>query len=255
MKVRFQRGLLVLLAFWLAGAASASEQDGRALALEVAVQMLQLRTQTSMIVYDETTDIYTKQARTQLEQAGLVVDACVKDLAEKDAAAAASIKENWRVIRRSLLGGDELGAGIFNIGYDAATHGYFDDNAQRMFETLDKAYGLTAPEVGVEARAYLLAARTVANYTQASASPFGSFTNSFNNEDADLNVLVTRLDAAMIELGKKYRADKEKSAKAKKINAKWQFIRTTILKVGKQSTPLIVYKHGGDIVRELKTYN
>ena len=247
--------LAVLAALLTGGPALAAERSGAALALDVAVQMFQLRTETSMIVYDETTDVYKKQAAIVLAAAAPSVEASIKDLTAKDAAAGAAVKENWRVIRRSLAGGDEFGPGIFSIGYDAATHGYFDDNAQKMHETLDKTYALSAAEAKVEARAYLLAARTVATYIQASASPFGSYTNSFNTEDSDLTVLVTRLDSAVADLNKKYRSDKEKGEKAKRINAKWQFIRTTILKVGKQSTPMIVYKHGGDIVRELKTFN
>jgi len=251
----FAAGLGCALLVFFSGVAAAAELSGAALAREASVQMYLLRIETSMIVYDETSDVYVKQARALLEGADASIKSCVRELAKTDAATAASVAENWRVVGLTLRGGGEFGDGIFNIGYDAATHGYFDDNAQKLHDTLEKTYGLSGGKASLESRAYLLAARTVANYIQASANPFGSYTNSFNTEDSDTNVLVTRLDKELAELATKYRNDKERSEKARRINAKWQFIRTTILKVGKQSTPMIVYKHGGDIIRELKTFN
>lgn len=247
--------LVLVLGLALCLPARAADLTGTALAREVAVELFLLRMETSMIVYDDTTDAHVKKAKVLLDAVTPQVDACVRELAGRDATASAAVKENWRIVRLSLLGGGNFGQGIFRIGYDAATHGYFDDNAQQMHAALDKAWSLTGGEATLESRALFMAANTVSSYIQDSANPFGSYTNSFNTEESDLNALVGKLDGLLGDMTKKYRANREQADRLRRVVAKWQFIRTTILKAGQQSTPTIVYKHGGDIVRELKAFS
>lgn len=246
---------VALLALAATGASPAFAATGAALARDVTVQVYELRMEVAMMTYDETSDSYAKDAAKILGTMAAPMDALVKELAAKDATAGATARGNWQAVNGALAGGGEWGEGILKTGYDSRVSAEFDDNSQQIMFAVDKAWSLTGSAATPEARTLVLAARTVANYVQVSASPFGAYTSSFNSEDTDLNKLVPRVDAALGELLKKYAADSEKSARLKRVNAKWQFIRTTILKAGKQATPYIVYKHGGDIIDELKTFN
>ena len=247
---------LLAFALFAGGALPASASTGGAAAArDLYVQLCQLSMEVSMMVYDETSDVYRKQARAAEAALQEPAAAVVKDLSAQDAAAGAGAAENFRVMHGSMVGGGEFGEGLLNSGYEAKPHGDYDDNLQQLLAALDKGYNFLGAGSSVETRAYVLVARTVSAYVRMSASPFGSYTASFNTEDSDLTKQVTRVDAVLAELAKKHAADKEKSQRVKRVNAKWQFIRTTILKAGSQATPFIVYRHGGDIMRELKAFN
>ena len=243
----------VAMLFSLSPAATAAD-GGAALAREVSVELYGLSGEVAMAMYDDTNPAFAKQARAQLDQMKPQVESALQELSKVDAAAGTASRESWQRIHDALVGGGDYGEGLLATGYDAKVHGDFDEGVQQVNAALGKAWKLDDTAGPVESRAYVLAAKTIASYIKASASPFGSYTNSFN-DDTDPVKLVARLDTLVAELSGKYKGDKEKGQKVARVAAKWQFIRTTILKVGKQSTPLIVYKHGGDIVRDLKSLN
>lgn len=246
----------ILMAVLSLPVAAQAADGGAALARDVVVKLRALSTEVSMVAYDETTDTYRKQARTRLDELDAPMQAAVDELKTRDAAGAAAIADSWRVMRGSLKGGREFGPGLLNTDYDAKVHGDFDTGSQTVTTTLDNAWKLSDPAASpLEARAELLASKLVANYVQIAGAPFGSFTMSMNSDDSDLGKGVAQLDLMLTELNTKYGQDADKSASLKRIAAKWQFIRTALLKAGKQSTPSIVYKHGNDIVRELATFN
>ncbi len=237
----------------LAGGRTAQAADAAVEARQVAVQTYQVRIETAMRVYDEGTSEYRQRAGTALDSLAGPMDALLKDLAARDATAGAAAMAHWREMSGALRGSRDHGPGILASGYDARVYADFDDNSQQLMVILDKAYKLG--EGAPEQRAWLLAARVVANYILMSASPFGSYTASFNTEDSDLDAMVLRLDKALAELARKHAANPEQAQRIKKLTTKWSFIRTTILKAASQSTPYIVYKHGGDIIRELQAFN
>lgn len=232
---------------------TARAADAAAEARQVAVHTYQVRIETAMRVYDEGTTEYRQRASAALDALGGPMDALLKDLAGRDATAGAAATTHWREMSGALRGSRDHGAGILASGYDARVYADFDDNSQQLMVLIDKAYKLG--EGAPEQRAWLLAARVVANYILMSASPFGSYTASFNTDDSDLDALVAQLDKALAELARKHAANAGQAQRIKKLTTKWQFIRTTILKAGSQSTPYIVYKHGGDIIRELQAFN
>ncbi|MFZ5723861.1 MAG: hypothetical protein ACOY33_09395 [Pseudomonadota bacterium] len=246
-------GVLAAVAGLSCFSAPALAASGAALARDVVVQVHEVGMEVSMMVYDESSEIYRRQARARLDGLDAPMKQVLAELGTRDAAQAAAATEYWRMIQGSLKGGRDFGAGILNTGYEAKIHGDFDASSQQLTDLLTKAWKLLEKNNAPEARAELLAAKIVSNYVQISGSPFGSFTLSSNTDDSDLAKGVAQLDALLAELAVKYEKDKEKLAKLKRIGAKWQFIRTTILKAGSQATPYIVYKHGGDIMRELAT--
>lgn len=254
MKIRGTWLALAAIAAMLAMPAARAAEGGATLARDVSVALYGLAGEVSMAMYDDTNPAFAKQARVRLEQMKPQVEAALQELAKIDAAAGTAGQESWQRLHDALVGGGDFGEGLLATGYDAKVHGDFDEGVQQINAALGKAWKQDEGSGSVEGRAYVLSAKTVAAYIKASASPFGSYTNSFN-DDTDPVKLVARLDTAIAELSGKYKGNKENGPKVARVAAKWQFIRTTILKVGKQSTPLIVYKHGGDIVRDLKSLN
>lgn len=250
--LRMTLATLLVAVTTLAGA-PALAADAATLARQVAVQTYQVRIETAMRVYDEGTSEYRQRARDGLDALSGPMDTLLKDLAGRDATAGAAAATHWREMSGALRGSRDHGAGILATGYDARVYADFDDNGQQLMVLIDKTYKLG--EGTPEQRAWLLAARVVANYILVSANPFGSYTASFNTDDSDLEGMVTRLDKALAELARKHAANAEQAQRIKKLSTKWQFIRTTILKAGSQATPYIVYKHGGDIIRELQAFN
>lgn len=253
--VRLPRAWMLALAMLLpAVSAHAETASGAALARDVVVRVQQLRMEVSMMVYDETTESYRKQARTLLDEIDAPLQSAVQELNSRDAASAAAVADSWKTIRGSLVGGKDFGKGMLNTGYDAKVHGDIDTGMQTLTGNLEKAWKLADKSVSTpEARASLLAAKIVSNYVQVAGAPFGAYTMSANADDSDPGKLVTQMDEALQELTAKYASDKEKAQKLKGIAARWQFIRIAILKTGKQATPFIVYRHGGDIIRDLST--
>lgn len=242
----------LLLAFLSAPATAA--EGNVPLARDVTMRLALVFMDGIMLVYDESAPEYRERVRQGIADAEEPVRALIADVALKDEAAAAGLAENWRISRGSMLGGQGFGEGVAATGYDAKVHADFDNNMQRLLQEIEKAYGLRKPASPVEIRAHVMVARVVAGYVKVAGAPFGAYTDSFNTGEEDLETQVGRVDKALAEMVQKYRNDSARAAQLRALDAKWQFIRTTILKSGSQSTPFIVYKHGGDIIRGLAGY-
>lgn len=244
---------LVLATGLVAGApdARAADASGATLARDITVKITLLANETTMIIYDEAAQEYRDRARAGVEALAPLVAALAAEQRRQDAARAAMLVDQWRLTEGALLGSKDIGDGMIKAGYDPRMHSEFETGKQKLLAEIDRLYRLLDPSSPVETRANLLVAQVVANYIQGAGTPFGSYTESYNAENVDLNGQVAKADAALAELARKYKDNREKTAKLQRLNAKWQFIRTTIRKASSQSTPFIVYKHGGDIVREL----
>lgn len=225
---------------------------GAALAREFAVRLDKLRIDATMMVYDESVTAYSEAARDGIAAMTSRAEKFQAELAERDAVAAQTFADNWKVAHDTLVGGGEFSEGILTLGYDAAQHAYFGDSTQQLAEQIAKAWPVDA--AGPEEQASRLVARALANYILAAASPFGSYTASFNAGDADdPEVMVPRVTAALDALRVKYRGDAKKEALVSEAQVKWRFIRSALLVAGQKSMPTIVYRHGNDILRDLQT--
>ncbi|MFP5383875.1 MAG: hypothetical protein ACLGHG_07380 [Gammaproteobacteria bacterium] len=242
----------LLLAFMSAPAVAA--EGGVPLARDVTIRLALIFMDGIMVVYDESAPEYRERVRKGMTDAEDPVRELIAEVGKKDEVAAAGMTDNWRIVQGALLGGDGFGDGVAATGYDARVHADFDNNMQRLLQEIEKVYGLRRPAAPIEVRAHVMAARVVAGYVKVAGAPFGAYTDSFNTGEEDLETQVGRVDKALVEMVQKYGKDKARAAQLRVLGAKWQFIRTTILKSGSQSTPFIVYKHGGDIIRGLAEY-
>lgn len=242
----------LLLAFLSAPVVAAD--GGVALARDVTARLSLVFMDGIMLVYDESAAEYRERVRTGMADAEGPVRTLIAEIAQKDEAAASGLTENWRISRGSMLGGEGFGPGMADSGYDAKVHADFDSSMQRIFSEIDRLYGLRKQATPVEVRAHAMVARVVAGYVKVAGAPFGAYTDSFGSGEEALEAQVDRVDKSLAEITRKYGKDQARSAQLRALGAKWQFIRTTILKSGSQSTPFIVYKHGGDIIRGLAEF-
>jgi len=244
--------LLLVLPTGPALAADAEALSGAALARELAVGLDRLRVDATMMVYEESVSAYGDAARDGFTGMSGLAEKFRAELALRDAATAQAFAEKWQTIGDALLGGGEFSEGILTLGYDAAQHAYFGDSTQQAAEIIAAAWPLA--ESSAEAQASRLVARALANYILAAASPFGSYTASYNAGDADdPEVMVPRVTAALESLREKYRDDARREALVSRALVKWRFIRSALLVAGQKSMPTIVYRHGNEILRDLQT--
>lgn len=245
------RCLALAAACAASGLSAAAPAGAAAAARDAAARIDLLRMDSAMMVYDETTGEYGVRARRALDELAPLLEGIARDVSAADAEAGASINEQWQLLRDSLLGGGEFAQGMLEAGYDASQHGYFGAAAQELDQRLAK---LQAADTVMteEERAWVLATDTIAGYVQSAASPFGSYTGSFNSgEDSDPAIQVQRVDDALQALLKKYHADTARADKVRDIQVKWRFIRPAILLSGKKAMPNIVYRHGNAVIAAL----
>lgn len=252
----FRSAGLILVSFFLlaATASRAAEGGGIALGVDASVRLALVFMDGIMVVYDESSTEYRNRTREGLEQTESVVSAVIADVSGRDKAAGAGLQEAWDQVRGSMLGGGDFGEGQLQTGYDAKVHADFDTNMQHLRAEVERLYGLREKRATLGIRTQVLAANVISSYVKVAGAPFGAYTDSYNTEGADVESQVRELDALLGELRTRVKADKEKSGQLAGLLAKWQFIRTSILKSSTQSTPFIVYKHGGDIIRGLSAF-
>jgi hypothetical protein len=254
---RLSLALLLALPLVMATQAHARTADAEALgggelARELAVRLDRLRVDVTMMAYDESVTAYSDAARDGFNGMSALAEKFGGELAQRDAAAAQAFATNWKTTGDALLGGGEFSEGIITLGYDAAQHAYFGDSTQQGAAVIATAWPLQ--EASEEALAARLVARALANYILAAASPFGSYTASYNAGDAeDPEVMVPRVTAALESLREKYRQDAPREALISDALVKWRFIRSALLVAGQKSMPTIVYRHGNDILTSLQT--
>lgn len=243
----FTAALLALLA----GGAHADIQ----LAREATMNLQLLLSEVVMLSYDESAEEYRTRTRDQIAVVDGQLPKLLADAAGRDAAVGAAMTEHWRVAKGSLLGGSkEFGQGLIKTGYDAKVHADVDNALQRLLAEIDRQYKLRDSSTPLAVRTHVLATRAIGSYIKAAGSPFGSYSDSFNTDEDSLDEYVLKVDAALAELRKANQKDAAANERLSRVNAKWQFIRVAILNASKQSTPFIVYKHGGDVTRELATF-
>lgn len=241
-----QRGIQALLAglFLLcSGAVSAATDEARLL-----MQLESFYSDEMMMIYDETDQAANKLVRSSLAALEEPVQAWLGELEAADAELARKARNNWAIVKRGIDDGKR--GGMTNTGYDAPVHAEVQLAVREISGVLQQRGRLD--KLGGGAGAALRASRVVKDYLEASATPFGSYTASANESDADLPAQVNALDSALAELGKSVAGDAERAEAFRRVNAKWQFIRGTVLRVGSQSTPFIVYRYGREIVDELQ---
>lgn len=247
-----QRALATVLFFlvlWPAAAAAQAPANAPA-AMETLVLLQRIGMDVALMEYDEANPEYRASVRGSMQAIEAPMAAVLAELA-KAGAEAAEAPALWKTAREAVLGGPGVGKGLLVTGYDAKVNSDFISSARALAEMIEKAWAFDQTATP-EQRAWLLASKIVSNYTQVAAAAFGSYTYSANDDESDFPALVARLDKLLAQLAKQHAGNADEALRLRKLTSKWQFIKPTILKVGNQSTPFIVYKHGLDIVAALK---
>lgn len=229
-------------------------EGGITLGADASIRLALVFMDGIMLVYDEASSEYRNRTREGLEGTEGLMASVIADVSARDAAAGGALRESWVQIKGSMLGGKEFGPGQLQTGYDAKVHADFDTSMQLARAEIERLYGLREKRAPLGIRTQVLVANVISGYVKVAGAPFGAYTDSYNTEGADVETQVREVDALFAELRARHKDDKEKSQKLAGLVAKWQFIRTSILKSSTQSTPFIAYKHGGDIIRGLSSF-
>lgn len=233
----------------LAGLVQHAAADDRGAAIDALLGLNRLDADTFMMIYDETDRAQADVVRRQLGgMEGLIGD-LLDDLPDTDSVL--GNREAWAVVKQSIIGSPGM-PGMIATGYDARTLADLRTAIPTLQRAIRQRYGLEA-ELTPEEAALLQASETLTVYIRTAASPLGSFSdNNDESSDADLNTLVARFDKQLESLQKRHAGNPANRATLQQVKMKWQFLRGTILRHAQQSTPLIVYRHGRDILEKLR---
>lgn len=242
------RAALAALALLLPLPAAALDTAG-ARALLLDLQRLDI--ETVMMLYDETDREGPVRARKVLEAVEAPVAGMLADLRRNDAATADAAGEAWTLLEATLAGDRSGTEGMLNSGYDAKAFAELRTALADLTAAIERQYKVRE-DVGAEQAALLTASNVVMVYIRTAGAPFGSYSDNNDQNVESLEDMVARLDGQLAALARKHAGNPEKLALVKRANTKWQFVRSTILKYTQQATPSIVYRHGLDIIAQLR---
>lgn len=221
----------------------------RSAAIDAVLAMNRLDVETFMMLYDETDRSQRERVRRQLTVATASMQQLLPTL--PDTGAMVGNGEAWRLVNSSIVG-DRQNRGMIETGYDARTLAELRTAMPALLRALRDRYRLDRPASTTE-EAVLHASDMVAVYIRTAASPLGGFSdNNDESIDQDLATMVRHMDRLLATLQQQYAGDPERRATLARVQTKWNFIRGTMLRHSQQATPVIVYRHGLDIVEQLR---
>lgn len=157
-------------------------------------------------------------------------------------------RQEWSGLVEVLRGSD---------GYPGLLEGYdlnLDANQRIHYDTLQAVMfagpHLQDTELSDIEKIYLRVTSVVAGYVALTANPFGSMAMSANDGDSKVVALTSEIDALFSAALKNSSSPMEKQA-LRRQQAKWQFIRGTVMQGSQSAMPYIVRFQGKQIAREM----
>lgn len=233
--------LLALLAA-LAMPALALEQ---AALVTLAGKYNMLAADIGMIGYDPENVEYLAQAQETLDSISDGMDGWIESLpeAERDAAS-----REWSELNAQLRG-DGGYPGLLD-GYDLNLDASQRVHYNALQEQLYRQPGMSHDALSSLQQLYLKISSAVAGYVALTANPFGSMAMSMNDDDLRLVTLASEVDTLFEELIKSS-PDPMQQQQLRRLQSKWQFVRSTIIKASESAMPYIVRYQGRQIMTDL----
>lgn len=143
-------------------------------------------------------------------------------------------------------------------GYPGVVEGYYSinsDSSQRIHVNALQGIILASPSLQDEALSdletlYLRVTSVVAGYVVITSSPFGAVSVSVNDDDSKVVTLTAEIDGLFKEVINSSSSPLEKRT-LRRLQAKWQFIRGTVMQGSQTGMPYIVRFQGNQIASDL----
>jgi len=235
------RALLAVITL-LAGPALALEQ---AALVTLAGKYNMLAADVGMIGYDPENAEYLAQAGETLASISDDMTAWIDSLPEEQRATAA---REWDDLNVQLLG-DGNYPGLFD-GYDLNLDASQRVHYNALQEQLYRQPAMNEETLSPLQQLYLKISSAVAGYVALTANPFGSMAMSMNDDDLRLVTLASEVDALFSELIQGAQEPMQQQ-QLRRLQSRWQFVRSTIIKASESAMPYIVRYQGRQIMTDL----
>lgn len=224
---------------------------GPALALEPATLVTlvgkynMLAADIGMIGYDPENAEYLAQAGETLEGISDDMEIWIDSLPveQRDSAA-----REWKDLTVQLRG-DEDYPGLLD-GYDLNLDASQRVHYNALQEQLYRQPAINEEGLSPLQQLYLKISSAVAGYVALTANPFGSMAMSMNDDDLRLVTLASEVDALFSELIQGAQ-DPLQQQQLRRLQSRWQFVRSTIVKASESAMPYIVRYQGRQIMTDL----
>lgn len=244
MKHYFRTSSHVLLALvsFLAMPALALEQ---AALVALAGKYNMLAADIGMIGYDPENVEYLAQADETLDSISDDMSAWIDSLPveQRDSAA-----REWNDLLVQLRGDADYPGLLegYDLNLDASQRVHYN----ALQEQLYRQPGMSEETLSSLQQLYLKISSAVAGYVTLTANPFGSMAMSMNDDDLRLVTLASDVDALFDELIKGNQ-DPMQQQQLRRLQSRWQFVRSTIIKASESAMPYIVRYQGRQIMTDL----
>lgn len=233
--------LLALVSF-LAMPALALEQ---AALVTLAGKYNMLAADIGMIGYDPENAEYLAEAGETLDSISDDMSAWIDSLPveQRDSAA-----REWNDLLVQLRGDSDYPGLLegYDLNLDASQRVHYN----ALQEQLYRQPGMNEETLSPLQQLYLKISSAVAGYVSLTANPFGSMAMSMNDDDLRLVTLASDVDALFDELIKGNQ-DPMQQQQLRRLQSKWQFVRSTIIKASESAMPYIVRYQGRQIMTDL----
>lgn len=235
-------GALLVVITLLAGPVLAFEQ---ATLVTLAGKYNMLAADIGMIGYDPANVEYLAQADETLESISDDMAAWIDSLPveQRDSAA-----REWNDLTAQLRGDADY-PGLLD-GYDLNLDASQRVHYNALQEQLYRQPGMSEEALSSLQQLYLKISSAVAGYVALTSNPFGSMAMSMNDDDLRLVTLASDVDALFDELIKGSQ-DPMQQQQLRRLQSKWQFVRSTIIKASEAAMPYIVRYQGRQIMADL----
>lgn len=211
----------------------------------MAGQFNLLSADIAMIGYDPENADYLAQADETFEEVSVLLPGWAEGLGAEQQSVA---RREWGKLAETLKGSD---------GYPGLLEGYdlnLDANQRIHYDALQAVIfageNLQDAVLSDIEKIYLRVSSVVAGYVALTANPFGSMAMSANDGDSKVVALTSEIDALFAKALKSSGSPMEKQA-LRRQQAKWQFIRGTVMQGSQSAMPYIVRFQGKQIANEM----
>lgn len=233
--------LLALVSF-LAMPALALEQ---AALVTLAGKYNMLAADIGMIGYDPENAEYLAEAGETLDSISDDMSAWIDSLPveQRDSAA-----REWDDLLVQLRGDSDYPGLLegYDLNLDASQRVHYNALQDQLY----RQPGMNEETLSPLQQLYLKISSAVAGYVALTANPFGSMAMSMNDDDLRLVTLASDVDALFDELIKGNQ-DPMQQQQLRRLQSKWQFVRSTIIKASESAMPYIVRYQGRQIMTDL----
>lgn len=234
--------MLVVVALLLAGPAMALEQEEEVL---MAGRFNLLAADIAMISYDPENADYLVQADDMLSMVSGTLPSWMEDLEPE---LYGQVQQDWSSLVDILRGSDGYPGLLegYDLNLDAKQRVHYDSLQRMIFASAH----LQDAELSDIERLYLSVTSVVAGYVTLTANPFGATAMSSNDDDSRVVILTEEIDALFAALIKSSDSPMKKQT-LRRQQAKWQFVRGTVMQGSQTAMPYIVRFQGKQIADDL----